>query len=564
MTFKKRKTIFAILLIFIGAAAFVLVRSYVFSNLGATINEKFQSLKLSGFNVKYDSISIDWRKNVIEIDHLVLEKNAYDTSCIYPEFISVGKIRAEGFRLMPLLLQNKLSFESVHLEKPHLVIREKSLLIVDSATQRENEFTLTIDKVFLTSAHIEYTDSINCELITDFQSHLTLAALKMDFHLNEPFLFTVNILTLDSVHLRLPKEFYTFQVRKTKIDFLKGILQLDTVGVIPDFGKLEFGRKRGFEIDRFEGVIPLVKLSGFSFSFRDSTVIRSNLADVQFYLKIFRDKRLPFKNKIKQLPIAQLQNLPFTILIDTLKVTKSYVQYEEFGEDAKEPGGVYFDNLSAVIHKINNHSGEGNTELTASASFMGQGNIRLYATMPWSPGKKTHVEGTLQDFPMPRINPMLQPITNFKVESGNMEKLSFKFVYNDTRSDGEIELNYTNLKLVTFKEENKHRENGKKEKEGELQKDNLKTFILNTFIFRKNMDEKVPEEKRTGTVMFYRDNRKSIFNYWVKSLMSGIKSAYNLDKLAAQKNKRDVKKEERLTKREARKQRRSEKRKERG
>ncbi len=202
--------------------------------------------------------------------------------------------------------------------------------------------------------------------------------------------------------------------------------------------------------------------------------------------------------------------------------------------------------------------------MTAKASLMGQGDILLYANMPWNGGKQTHLEGSIQDFPITKINAMLQPTANIKVESGNMEKLSFKFAYNNVRSDGEIELNYTDLKLVTFKEDNKGNEKGNKAREGLMQKDNLKTFILNTFIIRKNMDEKVPEEKRTGTVMFYRDDRKSIFNYWIKSLLSGIKSAYNLDKLEEKKNRREEKKEERLTKRETRKQRRSEKKKERG
>jgi hypothetical protein len=32
-------------------------------------------------------------------------------------------------------------------------------------------------------------------------------------------------------------------------------------------------------------------------------------------------------------------------------------------------------------------------------------------------------------------------------------------------------------------------------------------------------------------VEFYRDTRRSIFNYWWKSVFSGIKSAYKLDKL---------------------------------
>ena len=53
------------------------------------------------------------------------------------------------------------------------------------------------------------------------------------------------------------------------------------------------------------------------------------------------------------------------------------------------------------------------------------------------------------------------------------------------------------------------------------------TLILNAFIVKKEMNA----EERKGVILFYRDNRKAIFNYWWKSLLSGIKSLYNLDRV---------------------------------
>ena len=221
MTRKTKKTLIAIVLIFFGAAAFLFVRSYVFNKVGSAIQEKLQSLKVSGFNVNYDSISINWPTNTITLENLVLEKNAYDTTCVYPEFISVGKITAHGFRLFPLIFSNKLSFEKVHLDKPHIVIRDHTQLVVDSATQRANEFTLSIDEVTLKSAKIEYTDTLNCELITGFETDLSVAGLSMDFHVDKPFVFDVELLTTDSTQIRMPKEFYTLQIRHATADKLK-------------------------------------------------------------------------------------------------------------------------------------------------------------------------------------------------------------------------------------------------------------------------------------------------------------------------------------------------------
>ncbi|MFZ6008957.1 MAG: hypothetical protein ACOYXT_01320, partial [Bacteroidota bacterium] len=104
------------------------------------------------------------------------------------------------------------------------------------------------------------------------------------------------------------------------------------------------------------------------------------------------------------------------------------------------------------------------------------------------------------------------------------------------------------LKLALLKEEN-----------GDVKEDKLRSLIVNAFVVRKNMDEKLSEEKRSGTIMFYRDNSRSIFNFWWKSLFSGIKSAYNLDKLLIKKQKRDGKKIERLVRKKTREERKKQK-----
>src|SRR5690606_27714260 len=193
-----------------------------------------------------------------------------------------------------------------------------------------------------------------------------------------------------------------------------------------------------------------------------------------------------------------------------------------------------------------NRSSTGAIDLAARADLQGKGRIDLTVVMPFEADRRATAEGSLTNFDIPEINSMLVPSTNLKIESGNMEKLSFNFSFDRTRSDGSLELQYKDLKLVVFKEE--------ENQDGDADKDNLKTFMMNTFIFRTNMDEDVPEEKRSGTIGYVRDNNRSIFNFWVKSLVSGIKSAYNLDKMEAKKTEKEVRKEQRLTRREARRQ----------
>lgn len=556
MIVNKQKTIILIPLILIGAVTAVWLRSHLLNDMGLTISKKIQALELSGFNVGYDSISIDWLRNVIEIDQLVLEKNPYDTTCVYPEFIKVGKVRAEGLGLISLIFRNVLTFDDVYLDDSRIVMRQNSLLKLDSVAQRENEFTLRIDRLFLRSIDFAYTDSIRCEPITGFKSTATIDNLEMDFRIDKPFAWKAMRLIVDSTEISLPRHYYTFRLKRVEYDFAHSRLQGDSIQVIPDLGKLEFGRKWGYEIDRFEGMIPFVKANDLSVSFVDSTTVKAGGAEIQMYLKVFRDKRLRFVKNKKLLPMAQLAELPFGLSIDSLKIIKSYIEYEEFPEGTNETGRVYFDNLYATLLNIDNRNPVENTLLSAQSNLMGHGKINLFVTFPADPKKRSTLAGSIKNFSIPEINSMLTPSTNIKVESGQMKEMSFNFTFSAIRADGELELNYENLKLITFKEE--------QEKGEALQKDNLKTFIMNTFIFRKNMDEDVPEEKRTGKVAFVRDDSRSVFNFWVKSVVSGIKSAYNLDKAEAKGIEKKEKKEERLSKRAQRRLKKAEKKRERG
>ena len=555
MKFNRRSILLLFLVPILGVATFFGIRSFIFSEINSQIDEKLHELESSGFKVHYESLSLDWKTNVIEIDQLLLEKKSTDTSCVNPEFISIGKIRADGFQLMPIIFRDILSFDNLYLEGLKVVMYENSQLMPDSSSQRETDFTLSIERSFIKSADFTYTDSLTCKKTAGIKSDLTNEGLVVKLKADKSFQYQVSSVSLDSTELAFPEAMYTFAIKRSRMDFIGKVMRIDSIRIIPDVGKIEFGRKKGFEVDRYDAVIPFIEANNFAFSFEDST-ITAGMAEIQFYLKVFRDKRQPFVKKNKLLPIAQLRELPFKLTIDSLKIRKSYASYEEFAEGSAEAGSVYFDNLYASLYNINNTSKTGSTKLQAKATLFGKGNVEIFVDFPLETSKRSTILGSVGNFSMPEINSMLTPSTNIKVQSGEMEKLSFNFSFNAVRSDGEIELNYHDLKLVIFKEG--------EENEDDPEKDNLKTFIMNTFIFRTNMDEDLPEEKRTGTISYLRDNNRSIFNFWIKSVVSGIKSAYDLDKAEAKKIEKEDKKEERLTKREARKLRRAEKRRDRG
>jgi hypothetical protein len=61
-------------------------------------------------------------------------------------------------------------------------------------------------------------------------------------------------------------------------------------------------------------------------------------------------------------------------------------------------------------------------------------------------------------------------------------------------------------------------------KERSPDESDFKTFLINTII-KNDKDKDVPIGKRTGKIEFERDRKRQIFNYWWKSLLSGIKAS---------------------------------------
>jgi hypothetical protein len=542
MKLSAKKKIITTLVILFAVASVLLIRYYLLSQLKATLHEKLEALNETDLNVHYDSLYIEWGKNTVIIDELVINKDAYDTTCLHPEFISVHQVKIRGFHLLKLIFSRELNIDEVILDEPHVVIREQSHLLRDSSVNRNTTFAVIIDRLLMTSAHVEYTDSASCELRSEFFSTLESTGLNLEIKPGNPFTFSVNTLLLDSIRLRFPDKFYSVTVRQLEFDQAAETLTLDTIKIMPHLSKIDFGRKKGFDIDRIEGVFPFLKFSGLTYQYQDTLALQAKTVDVQFFLRIFHDKRLPHENIHKPLPVQLLRAFPFGLSIDSLRVVKSFVAYEEFAPEAESAGNVFFDNLTASIVNISNdhHLTDGETRMNAQADFMGQGDLKIQTVFPWKHDKNCRMEGSLKNFDFTKVNSMLKPATPIEIASGTLDDLDFTFLYNDSKSHGEVALLYHDLKVVHYKpDEEPGKRKHKKKNQEEGKKDNLKTFIINAFVIRKNMDGSLPEEKRTGTISFSRDKTRSVFNYWWKSLFSGIQSAFHLDKLKAKSGKKN-------------------------
>jgi hypothetical protein len=209
-----------------------------------------------------------------------------------------------------------------------------------------------------------------------------------------------------------------------------------------------------------------------------------------------------------------LSSVGFPIEIDTITMDNAKVTYEEFPEDGFESAKVIFQNLQATFTNVGNriyYNKPKFTTLRASAKLMGKAKVDATFQMPVG-GGNYHATGKISGFALAHLNPILENLAFMSVESGRLNELDFTFDYTDKVSTGSLMINYTGLKIKSLK---------KQEKE---QKNELKSLIINA-ILKTDKDSNTPEAKRTGEISFERDQKRQIFNYWWKSLLSGISAS---------------------------------------
>ncbi len=294
-------------------------------------------------------------------------------------------------------------------------------------------------------------------------------------------------------------------------------LNIDSIRLTPKYEKFKFAKVAGKQIDRINTFIRKIEIDGLKYDhLRDSSFVASKIKIIEGEVHSFRDKREPFKEtKVKPLPIAALREVNFGVKVDTIMIQDSKVEYEEFAPEGFESGTIVFEDLNAVLTNLTNLKDSIQKEyatLNASAKLMGEAQIDATFQLPYDERKPYVAKGTIGGMPLENLNSPLQNLAFVRIQSGTLEGLTFNFTYDDISSNGKVTINYRDLKIDGLKKDKKNVIN------------DLKTLLINTVI-KNDKDKEVPLEKRTGNVNFERDRKRQIFNFWWKSLFSGIKSS---------------------------------------
>jgi hypothetical protein len=526
---KRKKT----LLIVTAGILVLVVLAYVgYTQLPAFLQRKARAavsdLRQQGIDIQYDSLHIDLAGMSVALDSFELSVPAQQLRLRAP------RIEISSIKIFPLLFHKHLHITHARIDHPTLLLIKKTRKDSVAAEKKPSSITLEIDSLHIPGLTLLQTDTAAHDTLA-VSLHLTASALTFDKRL--PQAFDAGGIRLDSAII--VTTMYTFGIRQLTINKALQQLEADTINIKPRYSKHAFARRMQYEADRFDGVIPYLSLRNFQVGLGDSTFVTAGRLETSTTLRVYRNKHYPFPKKTyTPLPMDALKHMPFPLRIDTLRLVNSSISYEEVGEKADSSGTVFFQDLNATITHITQDSTAKAPVLIATASFMGKGTLDIACTFSRTK-KPAHLKGTLVGFPLASLNDIVQPQAKIKIESGVMDRLAFQFYFNDIRSDGSVDLSYHDLKVAGLrKTKNKDRKKDR-DRDGTVKNEFL-TFALNTFI-QDDAGKLFTGEKKTGTVLFYRDRKKAIFNFWWKSLFSGIKSSFNIenDKARGKKRKKE-------------------------
>lgn len=504
-----------------------LIRTELQKKLPQGVYLDFASLNL---NLITQSITVEQLKVRYQPDSLEDNKHT----------LSISKINVQDISVLKLIFSDKLKIEKISVDSANLILDKQ--LINSSASAKDSTGSnnkapalrlVAINDFQLDWLHAVYTD----DSTTEFQGNIDLHVSDVEVPIEKGSIqaqkinYQLNKFNLKQASFSPRGSLYRASVAAVTLE--KRNVVIDSVVLIPQYEKFEFSRHAGKEIDRLELVVPQVQLNNVNTSLLKNSIFKASGIHIQSAnLKAFRDKRLPFiRKKEIPLPVPLFKKISWDVTIDTVQLHDTFISYEEFPEDGDASGTITFEKLDASIFNCTNRPDSSKNEhidLDVRTLFMGSGQLTASFDFPLHPyGGACHAEGRLSDFDLTAINPALENLAKIKIESGTMNALTFDFSYTNVESTGVAELNYENLKLESLKA-----------KASATVVNKLKTFLANLFI-KNDKDGNTPKDKRQGKINFHRNPKRSIFNYWWKSLLSGIKSSYGLEDVIPTKKSED-------------------------
>jgi hypothetical protein len=260
-----------------------------------------------------------------------------------------------------------------------------------------------------------------------------------------------------------------------------------------------------------------------------------NISSVDIHhpvMYIYKDMHLPFKEGIiKPLPTGMIGKLTTKLAADSIRLHDATFTYEEFNDKTNKKGAAHFNHTNALITNFRNAGiKEGDSlDLQLTSMLFDTALIKMRFTQSYTDTLHGFTMGLIMGrFGLPVLNPILEPIASARIDAGFLDTLKMLAVGREYVAWGKMQMYYRGLHVNYL---------NKKDVQKKTVLTRLINFVANAVLHKKNV-------RKTGTVYVERLREKSIFNYWIKIVLSGAMTNAGIKGItkSERRNHRQVKK----------------------
>jgi len=458
------------------------------------------------------------------------------------------KVRSNDVDLSVKDIRSNLANEAIHVGQSSLTTGILDVTLNDSTRLAidKGNFKLALDHFTKGSGSAK---EVSLKLNSLEANKLNLFAITKKgkpFELKEFNVGGANLIidSLDKAHiLRRIKEnpsLFVNNVNLSKVDekselyaygigYLNGgkIVTIDSFKFKPALDRDSFNSRLKFQKDHIQVSTKKISIRNFDIEkiASDSSYEVEYIEVNQPNLLIYKDKRLPFEEGIiKPLPVDMIDKIGPRIRIDSIRIYNGNLAYEEFNEKTNSIGTVFFTKMQARLRNITNHdhSKTDSLKLGATARFLDT----AYVGLRYHESYTDSLSGFLLQirigaFGLPALNPVLKPLASAKIDNGYLDTIELKVIGREYLAHGKMKMLYRDLKLEML---------NKEDQEKKTLATKAISWIANLVVRRDNI-------KKTGTVFTERVRERSVFNYWIKILLSGALTNSGIKKNSKQEKK---------------------------
>jgi len=442
--------------------------------------------------------------------------------------LQIPTLAMNGFDMDNAYKNDQFTFESIVVDKPTFQLSNNA-----KDSLKFNPFKINLYPHFESFADVFSSKllSVNDANITVFKNgqkklqekiSLILTKIRIENKPSQGFMHSLDF-SFRIPNLKRQEKLYQFSIGETSYSSVNNRFTAKDIRIIPNFSRDDHQKQVGFQSDYFSGKIDSISISQPNIKrwFDKEELAGKYMAVNGLNLDVYRDKQLPFNEAQRPKMLQDLiKSLKVPLSVDSLILNRSQVSYSEKKEGSNLEGKIRFTNIRARILPFTNMKAANgaipNFDIQASTTI--QDSCQLKVSMNYlmnHPENKFTAKGSLSQFNMRILNPVLEPLALISIRSGKVNQFQFDFSANQTSANGQLFFGYDNLKISVLEM-----------KDGNTKDSRFASFLANSLLLRSKNPrgkELLPDE-----IAFQRDQKRSVLNYWWKSIFSGVKNTLDI------------------------------------